>query len=106
MAETCKTSLLVNLIFKADEAHFTLCGSVNTQNVYYCGTQNPQLFHEVPLHSPKVTVWCGVWSERVIGPYFFEDDNNSWVTVNGVRYRAMIRDFLTTELAENEMEHF
>lgn len=93
-------------LIQTDEAHFSLSGSVNTQNVRYWGPTNPQLIHEKPLHSPKVTVWCGICSERVIGPYFFEDETGATVTVNGVRYRAMIRDFLANELAENNMEHY
>lgn len=93
-------------LIMTDEAHFTLCGSVNTQNVRYWGPVNPQIIFEEPLHSPKVTVWCGICSERVIGPYFFENETGATVTVNGERYRAMIRDFLGNELAENGMEHY
>ena len=31
---------------------------------------------------------------RIIGPYFFEDENGNAVTVNGERYRSMLRNFL------------
>ncbi|GFW44188.1 uncharacterized protein TNCV_3855491 [Trichonephila clavipes] len=40
-------------ILWSDEAHFHLSGTVNTH------TENPRTFQEIPLHSPKVTVWCG-----------------------------------------------
>ena len=36
---------------------------------------NPQVIEERPLHPEKVIVWCAVWSEGVIGPYFFKDDD-------------------------------
>jgi len=29
----------------------------------------------MPLHSPKVTVWCGVGAFGTVGPYFFKNDN-------------------------------
>ena len=38
-------------------------------------------------------------ADKIIGPYFFEDDNGNPVTVTGERYRAMIRDFLRPQIA-------
>lgn len=29
--------------------------------------QNPRLKHQKPLHSPKVTVWCALSSNGIIG---------------------------------------
>lgn len=95
-----------NELIMTDEAHFKLNGSVNTQNLRYWGTENPHVIHEEPLHSPYVTVWCGVCAERIIGPYFFENDEGETVTVNGDRYRAMLRGFLANELAEHDITHF
>lgn len=95
-----------NELIMTDEAHFKLNGSVNTQNLRYWGTENPHIIHEEPLHSPHVTVWCGVCAETIIGPYFFEDDEGETVTVNGDRYRAMLRGFLANELAEHDIAHF
>ena len=46
-----------------------------------------------PLHPEKVTVWCALWSEDVIGPYFFEDDDGTTVTVNAEHYGHMITNF-------------
>jgi len=45
-------------------------------------SENPRALHQRPLHSPKVTVWCAVTKEFVIGPYFFEV---SGVTVTVIR---------------------
>jgi hypothetical protein len=49
---------------------------------------------EKPLHSQRVTVQCSFWAGDVILPYFFENEAGATVTVNGLRYRAMINDFL------------
>uniref|UniRef100_A0AAF5DMY1 DUF4817 domain-containing protein n=1 Tax=Strongyloides stercoralis TaxID=6248 RepID=A0AAF5DMY1_STRER len=52
----------------------------------------------------SVIVWCGVTSKRIIGPYFFEDEDGQTVTVNGLRYREMIQNFLVPQLeGEEEM---
>ena len=55
---------------------------------------------EAPLYPQKVTVWCGFHAGGVIGPYFFVDENDRHVTVNGARYRAMLEDYLWPELDE------
>jgi hypothetical protein len=40
----------------------------------------------------------------VIGPYFFENEAGNAVTVNGVRYRNMITEFLWPQLEGIDME--
>jgi hypothetical protein len=40
----------------------------------------------------------------VIGPYFFEKEAGNAVTVNGVRYRDMITEFLWPQLDGMDME--
>ena len=52
----------------------------------------------------KVTVWCGFHAGGVIGPYFFVDENDRHVTVNGERYRAMLEDYLWPELDELDID--
>ena len=42
----------------------------------------------------------------VIGPFFFENENGASVTINGERYRAMIRDFVMPIIEENDMEGY
>ena len=86
-----KTVPLENILF-TDEAHFFLHGDVNSQNMRYWSDNNPHIIQEKPLHSPKLTVWMGVASFGVIGPYFFQQ------TVNGVRYRQMVNEFVIPEL--------
>ena len=63
--------------------------------------KNPQKIHEDSLHDQKVAVWCGVSVEKVTGPYFFEDSRGQTVTLNGDRYRKMIRDFVIPDLRKN-----
>ncbi|KAF2366556.1 Protein of unknown function DUF4817 [Trinorchestia longiramus] len=72
-------NFITNLIMT--DAHFHLNGEVNKQNCRIWASENPREIHEHPL---KVTVWCGITSSRIIGPYFFEDVDT--VTVNGNRY--------------------
>ena len=66
----------------------------------YWSPTNPNVLLETPLHPQKVTVWCGFHAGGVIGPYFSVDGNDRRVTVNGERYRAMLEDYLWTELDE------
>ena len=64
----------------------------------YWSATNPNMLLKTPLHPQKVTDWCGFHSGGVIGPYFFMDENDPHVTVNGERYRAMLEDYLWPEL--------
>jgi len=61
---------------------------------------NPIELHERPLHSSKVAVWCATSSFGIIGPYFFEDERESAVTVIGQRYVHMLEN-LYPELARH-----
>lgn len=85
-------------IIFSDEAHFHLDGYVNKQNCRIWGTENPRVIVEKQLYPRRVTVWCGFWYGGVIGPYFFEDDAENALTVNGERYREMITHFLWPQL--------
>jgi hypothetical protein len=51
-----------------DEAHFHLPGYVNKQNYHYWAPENPQELHQRPLHSERLTVWCGIASFGVLRP--------------------------------------
>ena len=69
----------------SDEANFWLNGYVNKQNCRFWSEDRPQELQKLPMLSEKVTVWCGLWAGGIIGPYFFKDDANRNVTVNGER---------------------
>lgn len=89
----------------SDEAHFYLIGDINNQNCRYWPTENPCEIHEKPLHSPKVSVWCAVSSSRIIGPYFFEE-NNAMVTVTSERYSQILQTFLLPQIGEEIDEYW
>ena len=87
----------IKKIIISSEAHFDLGGYENKQNCCIWGTENPHAYIEKPIHSKRVTVWCGIWSRGIIGPYFFENEQGEAVTVSGDRYRAMLNEFLFTK---------
>lgn len=85
--------LFLSNIWWSDEAHFHLHGLVNRQNFRFWGDSPPEDVLQVPLHSAKVTVWCALSAQGVIGPYFFEDDAGATVTVNAKRYKEVLQRF-------------
>jgi hypothetical protein len=89
-----------NHLIMTDEAHFHLNGYVNKQNFRYWAPENPCLLHQAPLHSEKVTLWCGVSAFGILGPYFFEDANGQSVRVTSDRYLVMLQEFLHEELCQ------
>ena len=98
--EKCKDKQFLSHLIMSDEAHFHMDGFVNKQNCRIWATENPKVFTEVDSHGLRVTVWCGVAMKGIIGPYFFEDENGSNVTVNGPRYRDMLEHFVIPKLTE------
>ena len=55
----------------------------------------PMGVFEKPLHSPKVTVWCGLSSYRLYGPFFFEDtQTGNACTVTTATYFEMLETFM------------
>ncbi|GFS48384.1 transposable element Tc3 transposase [Trichonephila clavipes] len=91
-------------ILFSDEAHFWLNGYVNKQNCRIWSEANPQVYVETPLHPEKLTVWCALWADGIIGPYFFKNDEGHDVTVNGDRYRAMVTNFFIPELNNHDVQ--
>ncbi|GFX75038.1 putative transposable element [Trichonephila clavipes] len=85
-------------------AHFWLNGYVNKQNSRIWSEANPQVYVETPLHPEKLTVWCALWAGGIIGAYFFKNDEDHNVTVNGDRYRSMITNFFIPELNNHDVQ--
>ncbi|KAI6661966.1 hypothetical protein LOD99_9635 [Oopsacas minuta] len=77
----------------SDEAHFHISGHVNKQNMRIWGEEKSDPLDSKPLTQEKVTVWCSVGSKRIIGPYFYENNEGSRVTVNGVQYLDMLKSY-------------
>ena len=84
------------ILAKKDEAYFELGEYVNKQNCRIWGTENLHTYIEKPTQAKRVTVWCGFWSRGIIGQFFYENEQEEAVTVNGDRYRAMLNEFLFT----------
>ena len=57
----------------------------------------------MPKHPIRVTVCLGFWSRDIIGPFFFENEQGEPVTVNGDHYRAMLNEFLSTKIEEDDI---
>ena len=74
LLEMLNEGSVINTVLMTDEAHFHLSGYVNKQNYCYWAPENPQELHQRPLHSERLTVWCGIASFGVLDPYFFEDN--------------------------------
>ncbi|GFW89840.1 uncharacterized protein TNCV_2424971 [Trichonephila clavipes] len=82
-------------ILWTDEAHFHLDDSVNTHNCRIWETDNPHSTSQVPLHSPKVTAWCGFSASFILGPYFFEelgDGGPLTCSITGQRYASLLQN--------------
>jgi hypothetical protein len=73
----------------SDEANFKLDRRVNNHNCVYWSSENPKFVIEEHLNVPGVTVWAGICSKGVIGPYFFDE------TVTAERYLGMLREVMT-----------
>ena len=94
LKERCDVSEgFISNIWWSDEAHFHLNGQVNRQNYRFWGEAPPDEVLQKPLHSPKVTVWCALSAQGVIGPFFFEDRDGNTTTINKDRYISVLQKF-------------
>ena len=82
---------LLNLIFFSDEAACHLSGHINKQSIRCLSHAHPHEHTYQPLSQEKVTVWCSIGRNGIIGPYFFEDESGNRVTVDTDRYIALMR---------------
>jgi hypothetical protein len=63
---------LRNVVF-SNEATFYMSGKVNRHNCRIWGYENAHSFHEDERDSLKINVWCALYYNRVIGPFFFHE---------------------------------
>ncbi|GFW33253.1 uncharacterized protein TNCV_2859311 [Trichonephila clavipes] len=92
-------------ILWTDEAPFHLNGSVNTHNCQIWETDNPHSTLQVPLHSPKVTVWCGFSTSFILGPYFFEElgaGGPVTCSITGQRFASLLRNKIIPDLQAHQ----
>ena len=78
---------LIDRVIWSYEAIFKLNGEVNRQNMVFWARDDPNISLERSMKTEKVTVWAGIWSKGIIGPYFFEEN------VNGDNYLTMLNDY-------------
>jgi hypothetical protein len=84
------------LVFFSDEAWFSLCGEVNSQNNWYWSAENPRFIHEFPLHHKRIGVWYAISARSIFGPIFYND------TVNAARYVDNILSPSSAKLTEDK----
>ncbi|GFT32343.1 uncharacterized protein TNCV_4483811 [Trichonephila clavipes] len=92
-------------ILWSDEAHFHLSGTINIHNCRIWDTKNPRTFQEIPLHSPKVTVWCGFRATFILGPFFFEETTRNdpvTCTVTARMYKNMLENFVAPKMLQHQ----
>ena len=59
------------LLQALNEATFQTNDRVNRHNCVYWSDSNPHFILEHELNVPRVIVWGGIWSNGVVGPFFF-----------------------------------
>ena len=69
-------------------------------------TENPQAYIRKSTHQERVTVWGGFWLRGIIEPFFFENEQGEAVTVNGDCYRALLNEFLFTQIEKEDIVTF
>lgn len=85
----------LNGVMFSDEACFHVSSEVNKQNMRYWSQHNPHWMRDDNVQgSPKVTVWCGLWGARLMGPFFFYE------SVKGDSYLEMLQQQLIPQLDE------
>jgi hypothetical protein len=87
--------ILLDRILWTDEAIFQVNGRINRHNCVYWSDKNLHLIIEQELNVPQVIVWGGIWSNGVVGPYFFEDN------VTSEKYLQMLKDNMIPQLEKH-----
>jgi hypothetical protein len=78
----------------SDEAQFKLNGTVNRHNYVYWSSENPHIHLEKHVNLLGFTVWCGLSSRGLIGPFLFEG------TVTGALYLDMLQTSILPAIRE------
>lgn len=65
------------LLQALNEATFQTNGRIDRHNCVYWSDSNPHFILEHELNVPRVIVWGGIWSNGVVGPFFFEGNVTS-----------------------------
>ena len=92
--DSVDTGYLNNICF-SDESTFHVSGLVHRHNCRIWGTEKPSEFRQVERASPKINVWCGLFIDRVIGPFFFDGK-----TVTQNNFLKMLNEKIIPEIKE------
>ncbi|KAK8384451.1 hypothetical protein O3P69_009331 [Scylla paramamosain] len=87
-----------NFVTCMAEANFHLSGHVNKKNMRFRAMAQPHEYQYRSLNVEKLTVWCALDRNGIIGPYWFEDADARPVTVKTDRYIEVIRRKFTPAL--------
>ena len=68
-------------------------GDVNPKNNIFWGSRFPE--HYLQIHSLKCTALVAISKHSIIGPFWFEDDNEHNVTIYTDRYVHVLHKFWT-----------
>jgi len=68
---------------------------VNSKNNIFWGSTPPEHCLQRPLHSVKCIAWVAISKHGIIGPFWFEDDNERSVIINTERYVLVLGKFWT-----------
>ena len=79
----------------SDEATFHVSGKVNKHNIRIWGSQNPCEVLERERDSPKISVWCGLMHNQIIGPFIFAES-----TIIANIYLDMLKHYVVPQLEE------
>ena len=82
----------LNHVWFSDEAHFML-SSMSTARIIYSGVHKHQKRCFRGHYTLKCTAWVAISKHGIIGPYWFEDDNEKALTVTKERYIAVLNKF-------------
>jgi len=59
-------------IIWSEEASFKPNGTFNRHNCVYWSHENPHVTEEQAINLPEISVWCGLSSREMTGPFSFE----------------------------------
>ena len=83
----------IGRVWFSDESNFFLSGKVNKTYCVFWGSKKPDKVLQRPLHSEKVTMWAVMSSQGIIGPFFFQDENEKCQSVTSERYIDVLNQF-------------
>ena len=90
--EICREKLnydpcLVDHILWSDECKFNRNGTAKRHNCSYWSNENPHVKFSVSYTEEGIMVWCGLSSNGLLSPYFFDE------AVTNSTYRQMLVDY-------------